>query len=404
METNKLTFRLKQHTPLIHFQHHQEGATLRATELKPKLDRFLIREFEKMKYDYSGYLLMGQDNALDYKVRISAYGTKKVWEINSFPCFFGNMCSNEKKKLIINEGVEIVIFSKHRNLLEQIEDSVESFISENNFGTRQSKGFGSFYLKGREFSDGFDLRFNIPSSLINSKGYDWLFLKNVSSERNINEDLKRFARLFACIDIFYRSLRSGINRPGRDKSTQFYMKPAVFLYAKDRLKAPWDKKTIKQHFFRAELNKQVQQHNFPDILTYEGDRSTDNEKLLIKDLFGLSSTESWKYYRKTLTKDHPEITRFRSPLIFKIISNPGQGFTIGIKAKSIPDEYFNQKFTVRMDNMGQIELNTPKNFDWKDFFGYLKQECSSISDRAFSDASMEDQPEYKVLSTIYNQF
>lgn len=40
----KLEFKLKQHTPLIHFQHHQEGATLRASEVKPKLDRFLMEK------------------------------------------------------------------------------------------------------------------------------------------------------------------------------------------------------------------------------------------------------------------------------------------------------------------------------------------------------------------------
>ena len=32
---------LKQWTPLIHFQSGQSGATLRTTEVKPKLDRFL---------------------------------------------------------------------------------------------------------------------------------------------------------------------------------------------------------------------------------------------------------------------------------------------------------------------------------------------------------------------------
>ena len=37
----KIKFTLKQHTPIIHFQSEQAGATLRATELKPKLDKFL---------------------------------------------------------------------------------------------------------------------------------------------------------------------------------------------------------------------------------------------------------------------------------------------------------------------------------------------------------------------------
>ena len=41
----KLEFTLKQHTPIIHFQHDQDGATLRASEVKPKLDRFIYSKW-----------------------------------------------------------------------------------------------------------------------------------------------------------------------------------------------------------------------------------------------------------------------------------------------------------------------------------------------------------------------
>ena len=52
----KLEFTLKQHTPLIHFQHDQAGATLRATEVKPKLDQFLIEELlREQKVDFNFY-------------------------------------------------------------------------------------------------------------------------------------------------------------------------------------------------------------------------------------------------------------------------------------------------------------------------------------------------------------
>jgi len=51
MSKFKLEFTLKQHTPLIHFQSNQKGATLRATELKPKLDKFLIEQFQKDNID-----------------------------------------------------------------------------------------------------------------------------------------------------------------------------------------------------------------------------------------------------------------------------------------------------------------------------------------------------------------
>ena len=36
-------YHLKAHSPLIHFQYDSNGATLRATEVKPKLDRYILK-------------------------------------------------------------------------------------------------------------------------------------------------------------------------------------------------------------------------------------------------------------------------------------------------------------------------------------------------------------------------
>ncbi|MCD8263196.1 MAG: hypothetical protein LUD02_02770 [Tannerellaceae bacterium] len=37
---NKIVVKLKQHSPFICFHPEQEGATLRASEVKPRLDKF----------------------------------------------------------------------------------------------------------------------------------------------------------------------------------------------------------------------------------------------------------------------------------------------------------------------------------------------------------------------------
>ena len=47
----KLTVILRQHTPLIHFQHYQDNATLRASEVKPQLDRFLLTQLGDGDYE-----------------------------------------------------------------------------------------------------------------------------------------------------------------------------------------------------------------------------------------------------------------------------------------------------------------------------------------------------------------
>lgn len=84
-----LEFPLEQHTPLLHFQHLQQGATLRASAVKPMLDRWLVgkvwnddfnacktclvgykpTELEKLEEKFrNGY------RALNYKMRIEPKG------------------------------------------------------------------------------------------------------------------------------------------------------------------------------------------------------------------------------------------------------------------------------------------------------------------------------------------
>lgn len=42
MFENCIIRRLEQQTPIVHFQHDQKGAMLRATEVKPKFDKLII--------------------------------------------------------------------------------------------------------------------------------------------------------------------------------------------------------------------------------------------------------------------------------------------------------------------------------------------------------------------------
>ena len=78
---NTLTIKLKQHTPLIHFQHDQEGATLRASEVKPKLDKFILKRLGLGNYQAGidaakdrGWLIgRGDHPALDYKMGIKGH-------------------------------------------------------------------------------------------------------------------------------------------------------------------------------------------------------------------------------------------------------------------------------------------------------------------------------------------
>jgi len=66
---HKLTIYLCQQTPLLHFQHQQAGATLRATEVKPKLDKFLIRQAFNNDFELYKHLLQGYKGESQEKMK-----------------------------------------------------------------------------------------------------------------------------------------------------------------------------------------------------------------------------------------------------------------------------------------------------------------------------------------------
>ena len=185
----KKTFHLRQHTPLIHFQPHQAGATLRATEVKPKLDRFIIERktkakgdtaTEKMLENHPEWLVGGGvpgHAALDYKLNIRANIKEKyvigssiskharrsleqqgIKYLTSAPYFADNEPIkkgrlNDIKWGVMMDNIRIEVFSLNAVLLQTIERELPFFFAYNNFGTRQSKGFGCFTLEDTNIND-----------------------------------------------------------------------------------------------------------------------------------------------------------------------------------------------------------------------------------------------------------
>lgn len=203
-----LTVKLKQHTPLIHFQHDQYRATLRASEVKPKLDRFILTKLgdknyeiisdaefqnvadifcvrhpnidfdnlsiEKQYYEIGKYIAKqkgwlvgkGEHSALDYKMSIRSKGSKNVsmnvtpknggYETDGYPdrensLFMGNMGGRPKDEVlnfIMNDTIDITLCFKsdeiYNGLNVIIKQSICSFFIRTGFGNRSSKGFGSF--------------------------------------------------------------------------------------------------------------------------------------------------------------------------------------------------------------------------------------------------------------------
>jgi len=350
----RLNFTLKQHTPIIHFQSDQSGATLRATELKPKLDRFLLENVEGIPFKENA----NGSKSLDYKVKIEAdlSHNKEIDARN--PLFFGNMGEGEQKEFKEHSKTfKIEFFSFNLEVLEAIKNNFESFLANTNFGTRQSKGFGGFYLKKP-----FD------KSLIPFDVYSFS-----SSSTRWQEDIK----------LFYAFLRQGINLPNR-QGTRFYAKPAIFLYAKSK-GWTWDKKAIKEHFFADKLREQQTKYNSESPVNYGS-----SKKYILRDLFGLSSEQSWMSYRATVKKETKNIDRFKSPITFKFVD--GQVY---FWANNSVEEILNKDFTVKAKG-SPLQLKTPKEFSFDEFFKFVKNiKLSDVVENKF-----QSQREYKDLNRM----
>lgn len=241
----KKTVSLQQHTPLIHF-HDQPGATLRATELKPKLDRYLWRQWEReaggLRPAYGQYkqYLVGysgqrddkdrklkqrffeqeqpattmdslnkQYRALDYQLRITPLGTVEQEPIPrerraEYLPFFGNIGDkyeeNPKYFSMTLSPLRLDFRTFHESLLDMVVRIIPSFLMSTNFGTRQSKGFGSFYLHPKD-----DLH-QPPEQIIQPK-YSFRAGPNHLKRTQFNG---HFKTLFSSINEDDKSIRSDI--------------------------------------------------------------------------------------------------------------------------------------------------------------------------------------------------
>ncbi|MEL6627272.1 MAG: hypothetical protein AAFQ92_17235, partial [Bacteroidota bacterium] len=196
------TFHLQQHTPIIHFQYQDEGATLRATELKPKLDQFIYQYADNIPSGWKVGRGKGEHPALNYKVRIRLTG-KYLYEVikqgdKNLPTFFGNMGDkyNYNKKALVETDKPLVVefTSIQTDLLDEVEKHFPAFIAQTNFGTRQNKGFGSFGLWSEKTQSVID------------PGEDLNGAMHLSPTR-----VRDFHDILTIINYYHQRLKSGIN-------------------------------------------------------------------------------------------------------------------------------------------------------------------------------------------------
>lgn len=233
---HKLTVTLKQHTPLIHFQHDQEGATLRASEVKPKLDKFIIARLtdeQKAEGRREGWLKEKDGKSwLDYKMRIVASdfmnfqmnkhkvvkrGIEQKDELQRPLYTTDNYPSNTNSivmsniggrieedvfnfKMARNEKIEFIL--KTQSLENIIAEYIYEFVGTQSFGNRTTKGFGSFSvakISNHSFEEGVESPFYMYFTLLPDK-------KGLDKNRVLKD-------VFSLINLMWRGLKreTGVN-------------------------------------------------------------------------------------------------------------------------------------------------------------------------------------------------
>jgi len=380
-----LTFKLKQQTPLIHF-HNQQGATLRVTEVKPKLDKYLIEIMggvDEASSNYSQWLIpKTKQLAFDYRLKIVAPSVvnEEILEgaENRIPFYFGNMgreyVRNPKYLSFTNVNIEVTITSfncakiDNETIVDYIRSIIATFFLKENFGTRQSKGYGSFYIS--EDDEIYDVPKDIIGLQHGSGAIDFLqYSFNLTG--NGGDNKIRSLDVLRKLEIFYKAMRSGINVCfGRNKH---YLKSLLWLYYKRMIDTnlKWEKKKIKEIFLIAhpDTSRQILEHTRNPGYINSPLGSTGVNEILIKDLFGLALEETWKaQYKFDIEKSIEGIDRFKSPVFFKPIRTDNN-FIIFFHALSINPA--NSILDKSVEINKTLRIPTPATFDFHKFFDFL---------------------------------
>lgn len=509
---DRLVVKLKQHTPLIHFQWEQEGATLRASEVKPKLDRFILEKLGEAKLKEEGVKEISRDvfyekgkliaknlgrlvgngdhPALDYKMRISLekYFTvsaqtdknifekndvkysdsntgqiyleskvnlKKILEANNIQyderlenqeyLVVSNLNSSQSevldkekilylsstpffaqedktfnkhnidkpndyaiieqkageylfhsdkwdeldKKGVMYPGMIVLEISSFNSVLvNSVKEHIQAFFLCENFGTRQSKGFGSFEIIALKNKDGeFDDWRLTPEDIAIKLSEHFQF---VYKKQELNSPID-LAGIFKTIQNDFRLLKSGINYPNRPEK---YKKSKLFIFGVNKMEPAvrWEKRIIKKEIHKrsGELGNNIELFyqkepvsgdvgkpncwDDPEKYNYSYLRAVlgvaEHYEFLIKKKYG---DRQGKDNDKIIVKIEGEnIERFKSPLLFKVINN-----ALYLVGNDIPEkikgESFHFKFKLKSSKEQGRDLCTlsiPKFFSLPDFIHF----------------------------------
>lgn len=396
MKSFQIHYQLKQHTPIIHFQHQQEGATLRATELKPKLDRFLASKLtgisnlhepdnkkdalEALQTNYSTWLIGGkkaQHLAFDYKVRITApnerpqryliasyipkyrkpeYKQQGFKLLDKTPYFANNQELKQGKPNDAKQGlyykkkpIQLTITCFDTALLEEVKKIVPYVFAYENFGTRQSKGFGGF----------------LPNGIVQADEYETLLKDHQDYKTTLKLVVKGndLSSAFRALDNEYKILKGGF---GKDESQ-------IKLHFEER-NIEWEKPILKRKLIGGRGNPKRE------------NLTGKNAPKYVRVLLGLAELYEFPQKKAKISiKASDGIERFKSPITIKVFQEKQNMHIYLLAPSKIEERIHNASYTFSIlgRENGQkeesITLQAPATFDLQEFLkNHVAQSWSFI--------------------------
>jgi hypothetical protein len=380
-------FTLRQETPIIHFLHDQPGATLRATELKPKLDKFILGnfktinpvaadDFEEAIRKLKQVVKEGKPSA--YQIRIVPPKTTPQFSyfesrftrneesylpnllkdkfkhsdlqiIQPSPFFANNdkRKDGEKGKEEKWEEIRLGVFYQGEfkvhvktwdsNLLELIQKALPLLFCVENFGMRQSKGFGCF----RETS-------------VSSEDFHQVLRKSFvfSKKKSLPNSP---AVVFKTIDDVYKVLR---NKAGANNNNP---------------NEPSEASAIRDYFEEQDSPIEWEKWLITNKLVFDDDYSSDHEVRFVRALLGLPGLHDYPQTREKVkvqiadNSANEKVERYRSPIMFKVFNG-----WLYLVARDVDAHMLGREFVFfvgenKDTNPRKTRLATPKKFQIEDF-------------------------------------
>lgn len=328
----KLELDLKCHAPIIHFQPsvNAKGATLRASEVKPKFDKYLLT---KEPEELATYELLPYKMKFIEKKKKEVIDEKVADEDVDIPLYYAK---DQKRMVITNPKIVVTCFDP--TLQKLIVKHIKNFFIVTNFGATQGKGYGSFTVIDPEKNDQVEQE-NIEKILIEKilmEEFDLKTLYKMDCDR-LSKKLDRnetIEMIFRVIENFYKIIKGGVNHKG-------YIKGFLFKYMSD--------KGIKNE--KAALKTEIIDHPYASNQNKvtQGSQINSHKECYVRALLGLSSSFAFKDQRGqnggavdvNIKISHADetIERFPSPLTFKVINK-----IIYIIPKKIDERIWKKEF------------------------------------------------------------